>query len=345
MSVSVDDYIEVKDCIYKDEHYSARDNGAIMRHAREGMRIRKLDENWTFGNPNISTGYMEYGGERVHRIVATAFHGEAPTPEHVVDHIDTNRQNNRPENLRWLTRLENALNNPITRKKIEFICGSVEAFLENPQLLWGHETDDKNFGWMKTVSKIEADNCLTNWNNWVKNAKIETTKKTEPKNENWMYENPFMDRVPNAYGGYSELQRPTSVIKEPEITQADNHQEEKEPIKTQSLTPNAVQLDWKYPVYFPCCPQEFSGNPLEAYMANLEEGKVFSQNDLGVSTILKYGMPKSDCLWVMCKISIGWKTHAFTKITYEDGIFYHENMGVLDMGDDPDDIFDSILNG
>ena len=128
--VSIDDYNEVKDCIYKDEHYSVRDNGAIMRHQREGMRKRKLDEVWSFGTPNIVTGYMDFCGERVHRIVATAFHGQAPSDQHVVDHIDTNRQNNRPENLRWLTKLENILANEITLKKVEMICGSVEAFFE-----------------------------------------------------------------------------------------------------------------------------------------------------------------------------------------------------------------------
>lgn len=55
-------------------------------------------------------------------------------------------------------------------------------------------------------------------------------------------------------------------------------------------------------------------------------------------------MTDSDNLWVMCNISIGWKSHAITKITYKDGIFYHENMGAFDIGDDPEDIFDSILN-
>jgi hypothetical protein len=154
-----------------------------------------------------------------------------------------------------------------------------------------------------------------------------------------MFDNPFMNRIPNGNGGYTEMQPPAPVINE--ARQKTNE----EPLKTQSLTPNAVQLDWKYPVAFPCCPQEFSGNPLEAYMANLDEGKVFSTNDYGDSTILRFGMPQSDCLWVMCKISIGWKTHAFTKVTYKDGIYYHENMGVFDVGDDPEELFDSILKG
>jgi len=48
--LDVDDYIAVKDCVYKDEHYSARDNGAIIRHQRAGMRKRKFDDVWSFGN-------------------------------------------------------------------------------------------------------------------------------------------------------------------------------------------------------------------------------------------------------------------------------------------------------
>lgn len=120
---------------------------------------------------------------------------------------------------------------------------------------------------------------------------------------------------------------------------------EKEPLRTLSLTQNAIQLDWKHPVRFPCCPQQFSGNPLEEYMANLKEGVIFSTNDYGDSNVMRFGMPQPDCLWVMCSISIGWKSHAITKITFDDGIFYHANMGVYDPGDDPEEIFDSILKG
>lgn len=121
--------------------------------------------------------------------------------------------------------------------------------------------------------------------------------------------------------------------------------EVEEPLRTQSLTTNAIQLNWKNPVTFPCCPQQFTGEPLEAYIANLEEGKVFSTNSYGDSTVLRFGKPQSDCLWVMCSIRIGWKTHAFTKITFDDGIFYHENKGVYDIGDEPEEMFESILNG
>ena len=327
--VDINDYDVVKDCIYKGEHYSVRDNGSVLRHQCEGKRKRKLDNVWSFGMSNKNTGYMDFCGERVHRIVATAFHGPAPSDQHVVDHIDTNRQNNRPEKLRWLTKLENILNNEITRKKVELICGSIEAFLENPALLYGHESEDKNFFWMRNVTKEEARISLEKLTKWAKTP-------TKPKG-GYMGEWVFQD-TPRV--GYT----PAIRFDEPIIPET-IEEEESEPLKTQSLTPNAIQLNWKYPVRFPCCPLDYSGNPLEAYMANLGEGKLFSTNDFGDSSVLRFGMPQPDCLWVMCDIRIGWKTHALTKITFEDGIFYHENKGVYDIGDEPEELFDSILKG
>ena len=43
----INDYHEVTECVYKDEHYSVRDNGAVMRHLREGKKARRYDEVWT----------------------------------------------------------------------------------------------------------------------------------------------------------------------------------------------------------------------------------------------------------------------------------------------------------
>lgn len=52
--------------------------------------------------------------ERIHRLVATAF---IPNPENkpCIDHINTDRSDNRVENLRWVTHKENC-NNQTTRK-------------------------------------------------------------------------------------------------------------------------------------------------------------------------------------------------------------------------------------
>lgn len=44
---------------------------------------------------------------RVHRLVAEAFHGPAPTPRHEVAHWDGNPANNVATNLRWATSKEN----------------------------------------------------------------------------------------------------------------------------------------------------------------------------------------------------------------------------------------------
>ena len=170
----INDYKEVRECVYKDEHYSVRDNGAIFRHRREGRKMRSDDDKWTFGMKNSKTGYMLIGQHRVHIIVATAFLGARDSKVYVVDHIDTNRCNNRVENLRWFTRLENALNNEITRSKIIYICGSIEAFIENPNILRERldQVKEPSLEWMRTVTKEEATMAYENINQyWEEQAK------------------------------------------------------------------------------------------------------------------------------------------------------------------------------
>ena len=177
----IDLFDEEKTCEYRGEVYSVRDNGAVMRHPREGKRLRPLDNKWTFGKTDIQKGYPIISSTPVHRIVATAFLGEAPSKSHVVDHIDTNRQNNRPSNLRWVTRLENIVLNEITRKKLELLCGcSIEDILSDLSILRNKQLTP-NFEWMKAVSKEEAEKTLASWRNWANEVseRKEHDRKTE----------------------------------------------------------------------------------------------------------------------------------------------------------------------
>ena len=88
---------------YGNERYLVRDNGAVYRRNQPRRKARPLDNIWTFGRQTSVTGYMLIAGVPVHRIVCSAFHGPSPSKTHVVDHVDTNRANNRAENLRWLS--------------------------------------------------------------------------------------------------------------------------------------------------------------------------------------------------------------------------------------------------
>jgi hypothetical protein len=45
--------------------------------------------------------------KQIHEIICTAFHGPKPSDKHIVNHKDSNRSNNKPENLEWMTQKEN----------------------------------------------------------------------------------------------------------------------------------------------------------------------------------------------------------------------------------------------
>ncbi len=164
----IDDFSEIRECVYKNEKYSVRDNGAVFRHPKNPSKPRSLDNYWTFGIKNATNGYMMHGNHRIHIIVASAFHGVYDSKIYVVDHIDTNRCNNRTENLRWLTRLENALNNPITRKRIEYLCGGdIQKFIADPSCIRDLAGTNQDIMWMRTVSKEEARNAYERVMAWV----------------------------------------------------------------------------------------------------------------------------------------------------------------------------------
>lgn len=326
----IDNFTREIECIYKDERYAVRDNGAVFRYPRDGRRPRKYDNFWTFGKPNIVHGYMEIASVRIHAIVATAFLGPKPTKEHVVDHIDTNRRNNRVENLRWVTRLENILDNPITRKRIRLRCGSIEAFLANPSILQENELPP-DLRWMRTVTDAEAQVSKKRLLEWAESDK-------EPSGGSlgaWVFNPSEKSTVYSQQPQVSTHETQADLLteegqlgvwgyKQPGFQEKDlsnvrqdaEHEKDGTPDLVLSLTPGAAQVRVFFddkPCEYPCTPQHFDGNPLAAYAANLTDNAVFWRNQDGdrAYSVAKYGYSSDgNSLIVMSRAAYVWKEQA-----------------------------------
>lgn len=297
--VHLDDFDVQKDCWYRCERYSVRDNGAVMRHSIEGKRARGYDNFWTWGKVS-KLGYLNIASARIHRVVATAFHGDPPTKEHVVDHIDTNRQNNRPENLRWVTRLENVLLNPITVRRILSICDSVEEFLSDPSK-YRNKFPDPNYVWMCAVSKEEAQESKARLLAWAASYK----QLNGGTLDSWIFN------------------RGKPIAKEEEVPEYIN-----------SLTNNAVQKfqNWRTPTEFPLCPLEEVNNTIVQYYDNLKVGEVFSRNHFAIMLIDQFAISTdTSTLWVVCKSGEEGliKPFSLSEVTYSNDVFVHESLGTF----------------
>lgn len=353
--ITVDqEYTQEVECVYRGETYKVRDNGAIMRLPLDG-KIRPTDNKWTFGRKDANSGYLFFTSKvRVHQVVATAYHGEPKAPNMVVDHIDTNRCNNRPENLRWLTKLENILNNELTRAKVKLICGSIEAFLKNPSLLFNHENDDKNFSWMRSVSKEEARISLENMKYWYKdndkpstntgigewvfqehilystdskyNTKtIHSQDKTQEENTSTSDELTW-DIIEKALGGEKA---PTYIPEKDYFAEQKYEMPSTEveniPHYKASLTPGAAQLiNWRTPTEFPLCPDPTKGKSIQDYFELLEKGEIITKNEYGFSTIEEAAWSENGKIIVKCKMPESSMTPwSIMYIFMEDGLFIH----------------------
>ncbi len=302
--INLDHFTVQKECSFEGEKYSARDNGAVLRHASEGKRIRTVDNKWNLGNTNAANPYLHIAGVRIHRIVATAFHGDPPDSKYVVDHIDSNCRNNRPENLRWLTRLENTLKNPATRKKIEFLCGSVEAFLANPSML-NDMNLAPNMSWMRAVTSEEAENCKLRMAIWANTKNIPSGSYTNRRGA-------FTERV------FKPLNKWEAGLGG-------------EPGLDFSETPMCGQYMWPGS-FFPLCPKEIGISALDSYFQNINVGELFSYGDASPRLIV-HSVAKTKyhpAVLVLCKSS-GSKPYALCAITLnEKGYYVHFVVGTYE---------------
>ena len=288
----LDQYLREVEIEFEGENYLVRDNGALYRKHRSGRRRSRVDDNWTFGTCENFSGYMRIGAHEVHRIVAFAFHGAPPSDKYVVDHIDAVKGNNCANNLRWVTRLDNVLRHPSSRKLIIDAYGSLEAYFENPAAA---SEVDPAIAWLRSVSREEAQRTRDQLDMWAESD-------GRPKGDNM---------VRRVYG----MQQSGPPI--PRLVR-----------DIPSLTPMALQRTWKTPSEFPCCPTALGSDPLAEYAGNACQGAVFSRNRYGEYSVemTEQGDGFLSVLTVIRQENAV-KPWAVAKVTIEEGRFVHENIG------------------
>jgi hypothetical protein len=237
---------------------------------------------------------MLIAGVPIHRIVCSAFHGPSSSKTHVVDHIDTNRANNRAENLRWLSRLENVLLNSISARRIELVYGSIENFFGDPAKV----ATDRTFpdvSWMRTVSREEAAAARERLMNWARGGSL---LKGGALGE-WLY---------------ATTGRPT-IASEPE--------------EFESSTPSAIQVRWKVPTEFPACPELVSDGALDDYASRLAFGGVFASNDYNESLVVQRALADDGLVVLTHFAKYSVKKWAVAHVSIQGELFYHRSEGTF----------------
>ena len=300
--VDLNKYTRETTCEYKGELYSVRDNGAVMRHVREGKKARKLDNIWTFGKKSETNGYMTVCSHRVHIIVAKAFIPGNEDGKMIVDHIDTNRCNNRVENLRWLTRLENVLLNEATLKRVTYLCGGdIQKFIDNPSCLQDLTGDNQDIMWMRTVTPEEAKMAFERISSWAKRPSSSfkmMQEREQIKNlEQWLdihkvkEERPKLDITDGIVSQNNEYQKKSFIPElDEEYIKSANARKEQEAFantKSESFTKGALQIHFYEKLYFPLCPEASAAVNLDEYAKRLEIGKVIAYSEDGKEYIIE----------------------------------------------------------
>lgn len=153
---------------------------------------------------------------------------------------------------------------------------------------------------MRTVTKEEAENTKCNLLKWTKKDII-------PKGgtlDRWIFSKQEKDN--NNNNNNNEI-----IIEEPIV---------------QSLTPNAVQKNWKTPSEFPNCPPTVNDNAIAAYKGKLIKGAVFSKNKYGESIV-----ERSEINGALNELFVITKTenaisYSLAKVLVEKNVLVHETV-------------------
>ena len=102
--------------------------GRVRSHMRDGRILKQQLDKKGYCRVSV-TVKREKLHYKVHRLVASAF---VPNPEELpqVNHIDGNKQNNRADNLEWVTNIQNAqhaLRNGLWTNVMQASCKTNEA--------------------------------------------------------------------------------------------------------------------------------------------------------------------------------------------------------------------------
>lgn len=90
--------------------YIITESGQVFRETLSGVDRKSIITNKEGYQEVHKQPYLTQTKKRfsVHRMVARAFHGPAPTPDAIVRHLDGVKSNNHADNLKWGTHKENA---------------------------------------------------------------------------------------------------------------------------------------------------------------------------------------------------------------------------------------------
>lgn len=92
--------------------YTVDENGIVYSSIEwRGSEYRAMNQTLnSHGYPSVRLIFSDGFRRRivVHRMVAEAFLGPRPSPQHEIRHLNGNKEDNRTDNLAWGTRKENA---------------------------------------------------------------------------------------------------------------------------------------------------------------------------------------------------------------------------------------------